>query len=76
MFDAAFTGGKTMIAYHTLTIAVDGQGTICSAARSVAEKLRQRLFAVSRPRPTADFYRRASSLVCLSAPVTSLRRVE
>jgi hypothetical protein len=63
----------------TRAIAVDGQFTIHSAARSVAEKLQKLLLAVlpeaPHTRPTQDYYRRASSQVCLSAPVTSLRRI-
>ena len=67
-----------MTTTHALAIAVDGQFTIHSAARSVAEKLQKLLLAVlpeaPRTRPTQDYFRRASSQVCLSAPVTSLRR--
>jgi hypothetical protein len=67
-----------MTTSHSLAIAVDSQFTIHSAARSVAENLRKLLLAVipeaPRTRPTQDYYRRASSQVCQSAPVTSLRR--
>ena len=64
---------------HALTIAVDDQFTIHSAAQSAAEKVRKLLLAIlpdaPRTRPAADFFGRASHLVCLSAPVTSFRRV-
>ena len=64
---------------HALTIAVDEQFAIHSAAKPAFEKVRKLFLAVlpdaPRARPSTDFYRRASSQVCQSAPVTSLRRV-
>jgi hypothetical protein len=64
---------------HALTIAVDDQFTIHSAAQSAAEKVRTLLLAIlpdaPRTRPAADYFGRASHLVCQSAPVTSFRRV-
>ena len=70
---------EVMSTSHALTIAVDDQFTIHSAAQSAADKLRKLLLAIlpdaPRTRPAADYFGRASHLVCQSAPVTSLRRV-